>query len=166
MAWSKLLVSVAFQPHHIPRPQRREASFRHCGRERTRILSRVSFLILIFVRDHLRRSRPRVQIAKAAITGEHVRDAFFHRAVLAVPVHSTCPDVYYCAPRGIAKSLARRSSKRRRRCKSSDTKHQFRKGFQPNAHSSGFSYVFLNKHRNGKTNPDSYWPRSAAPRLI
>jgi hypothetical protein len=27
----------------------------------------------------------------------------------------------------------------------------------------GFSYAFLNKHRNGKTNPDSYSPRSAAP---
>jgi hypothetical protein len=54
--------------------------------------------MMIFVRDHLRRSRPRVQIAKAAITGDHVWDAFFYRAVLAVPVHGTCPDVYYCAP--------------------------------------------------------------------
>jgi hypothetical protein len=93
-------------------------------------VSRVAFLV--FVGNYLRRSRPRVQIAKAAITGDHVRDAFFYRAVLAIPVHVTCPDVYYCAPRGIAKSLARRSSKRRRRYKSSDTKRQFRKGFQHN----------------------------------
>ena len=98
-------------------------------------VSRVSFQ---FVRDYLSRARPWVQIAKAAITSDHVRDAFFYRAVLAVPVHSTCPDVYYCAPRGITKSLARRSSKRRCRSKSSDTKCQFRKGFQHDEPSSDF----------------------------
>ena len=49
-------------------------------------VSRVS--ILIFVRDYLRRSRPRVQIAKAAITGEYVAQmvARLECAVLAVPV--------------------------------------------------------------------------------
>jgi hypothetical protein len=100
------------------------------------ICSRVSFLM--FVCDYPRRTRPWVQIAKPAITGEHVRDAFFYRAVLAVPVHGACPDVYYCAPRGIAKSFAWRSSKRRCRCKSSDTKCQFRKGFLRDESSSSF----------------------------
>jgi hypothetical protein len=87
----------------IDSPRRRETAGRHCGREGTRTLSRVSFL-MIFVRDHLRRSWPRVQIAKAAITGEYVTQmvARLECGVLAVPVHGACPDVYYCAPRGIA----------------------------------------------------------------
>jgi hypothetical protein len=116
----------------IPRQSKAAGSGggQHFGREGARNLSRVSFLILIFVRDYLRRSRPWVQIAKAAIAGQHIRIARLESAVLAIPVHSACPDVYYCSPRGITKSLARRSSKRRRRCKSSDTKPHFRKGFQ------------------------------------
>jgi hypothetical protein len=66
---------------------------------------------LIFVRDYLRRSRPGVQIAKAAITGEYVTQmvARLECGVLAVPVHSARPDVYYCAPRSITTSSARSS---------------------------------------------------------
>ena len=93
-----------------------------------------------FVGDYLRRSRRRVQIAKAAITGEYVTQmvARLERGVLAVPVHIALSGINYRAPRGIAKSLARRSSKRRRRRKSSDTKRQFRQGFQHNDPLLGF----------------------------
>jgi hypothetical protein len=49
----------------------------------------------VSVGDYLRRSRPRVQIAKAAITGEYVTQmvARLECAVLAVPVHGACSDV-------------------------------------------------------------------------
>ena len=71
----------------LDRPRWREAAFGHCGGQRHPHLSNVSFLILIFVKDRLRRCRPRVQGAKAAITCNHVRGAFPDRTVLAVPVH-------------------------------------------------------------------------------
>ena len=58
--------------------------------------------------------------------------------VLAVPINGACPDVNHRAPRGIAIGMAWRSSKRRRRRKSSDTKRQFRKGFQHNEPLLGF----------------------------
>ena len=82
----------------------------------------------MFVRDYLRWARPWVHVAKAAIS-QRVRIARRKRAVLAVPVHLTFA-VYYCAPGSIAKSSAGRSSKRCCCCKSSDTKYQFRRGFQ------------------------------------
>src|SRR5215469_17950458 len=56
--------------------------------------------LLMLVRDWIRRAGPRVQIAKSAITRDHVRNAFLHSAVLAVPVHVSF-EVYYCAPRGV-----------------------------------------------------------------
>src|SRR4029077_5979278 len=90
------------------------------------IFSRMSSLM--FVCDCLRRTRPRVQIAKAAIAGDHVRDTFFYRAVLAVPVHVPL-EAYYCAPGGITISSAGRSSEPGCRSKGSDTNRQFRKGF-------------------------------------
>jgi hypothetical protein len=98
----------------------------------------MSFLMAIG--DYLRRSRPRVQIAEAAITGEYVTQmvADLECGVLAVPVHIALSGIYYRAPRGIAKGMAWRSSKRRRRCKSSDTKRQFRQGFQHNEPLRGF----------------------------
>ena len=71
----------------LGRPRWREAAFSHCGGQRHPRLSNVSLLILIFVRDRLRRCRPRVQGAKAAITCNHVQGAFPDRTVLAVPVH-------------------------------------------------------------------------------
>jgi len=95
---------------------------------RSDLIIRVSFLIS--VRDYLRRTWPRVQIAKTAITGDHVRAAFFYRAILAVPVHVTCPNVYYCTPRSITKSSTGRGSEPRRRQKGGDANHQFRKGFR------------------------------------
>ena len=85
---------------------------------------------LVSVRDYLRRTWPRVQIAKTAITGDHVRTAFFYRAILAVPVHVTCLNVYYRTPRGITKSSARGSSEPRCQCKGSDSDGHFRKGFR------------------------------------
>jgi hypothetical protein len=54
----------------------------------------VSFLML--VRDWIRWSRPRVQIAKSAITGNDIRIARPESAVLAVPVHFSFA-VYYRA---------------------------------------------------------------------
>jgi len=73
------------------------------------------------------RSRPRVQSAKAAITGDYVRAAFLNRAVLAVPVHVSA-ESYYRAPGGITISSAGRSSEPRRRRKGNDANCQFRKG--------------------------------------
>jgi hypothetical protein len=92
-------------------------------------VSRVSFLI--FVRDYLRRSRPRVQIAKAAITGEYVTQmvARLECGVLAVPVHGALSDVNHRAPRGITISSAGRSPKRHRGGERSNAKCQFRNGF-------------------------------------
>ena len=67
-------------------------------------VSRVAFLV--FVGNYLRWTRPRIQIAKATITGDHIRNAFFYRAVLAVPIHGAGPDVYYCTPRRVTISSA------------------------------------------------------------
>jgi hypothetical protein len=65
-----------------------QVAFSHRGQRKAPVLiARIVFYILIFVRDYLSRSRPRVQGAKAAVTRDHVRDAFPNRAVLAVPVH-------------------------------------------------------------------------------
>ena len=99
-------------------------------RDLTRLsVSRVA--VLIFVRDYLRRSRPRVQIAKAAITSEYVAQmvARLEREILTVPIHGACPDVNNRAPGGIAISSARRSPKRHRRGERSNAKRQFRYGF-------------------------------------
>jgi hypothetical protein len=113
-------------------------------------VSRVSFLI--FVRDYLRRSGPRVQIAKAAITGEYVTQmvARLECAVLAIPVHSACPDVNHRAPRGITISSARRGPKRHRRGERSTAQCQFRKGF---CHTVPHWFPVVLKHPKGKTNP-------------
>ena len=99
-----------------------------------------------FVGDYLGWSRPRVQIAKTAITCNDIRIGRLESAILAVPV-SIFSDAIDCAPGGIAISSAGCSSKRRRRCKSSDTKYQFRECFQHDEPSVGLC-VFLNKHRN------------------
>jgi hypothetical protein len=81
-----------------------------------------------FARVFFERSGPRVQITKATITREHVRYAFLHRAVLAVPL-SISPEVDYCAPWSITKSSACRGSEAHYRRKGSNTKRQFRKTF-------------------------------------
>ena len=52
------------------------------------------------VRDYLRRSGPRVQVAKASVATNHIRIAGLECAVLAVPVH-VFSEVYDCAPGGI-----------------------------------------------------------------
>jgi hypothetical protein len=92
------------------------------------LVLRVAFRL--FVGDYLRRSRPRVQIAKAAITGEYVAQmvARLECTVLAVPVHSALSDVNHRAPRGITISCAGRGPKRHRRGERSHAKCQFRKG--------------------------------------
>jgi hypothetical protein len=104
---------------------------------------------LVFVGNYLGWSRPRVQIAKAAIAGEYITQmvARLECGVLAVPVHSTGANVYHRAPGRVTKSSAGRSSKRCRRGKSSDTKYQFRQDFQ---HDEPFVSLLgiLNKHRN------------------
>ena len=87
---------------------------------------------LVFVRDCLSWSRRRVQIAKAAIAREYITQmvARLECGVLAVPVHSALSDINYRAPRSITTSSAGRGSDPRCRCKSRDTKCQFRKGFR------------------------------------
>ena len=99
----------------------------------------------MFVADYLRRSRRRVQIAKATIAGEYITQMVTRLkcGVLAVPVHSARSDINYRTPRGIAKGMAWRSSKRRCRCKSSDTKREFRNRFQHNEALLGFRISLL-----------------------
>jgi len=91
-------------------------------------LSVTLVLFLMLVRDWIRWTRPRVQIAKSAITGNDIRIARLESAVLAVPIHLSFA-VYYRAPGGIAISSAGRSSKRRCGRKSRETKYQFCRGF-------------------------------------
>jgi hypothetical protein len=95
------------------------------------------------VRGGLRRSRPRVQIAKAAITGEYVTQmvARLECGVLAVPVDVAWRDFYYCTPGGIARGVAGRSSEPSRRHKGGDTNCQFRKGFRHDDPSFVFWYL-------------------------
>ena len=106
---------------------------------------------LVFVRDYLRWARPWVHVAKAAIS-QPVRIARLKSAVLAVPVRLTFA-VYYCAPGSIAKSSAGRSSKRCRRCKSSDTKYQFRRGFQHDERSLPGPHVNTRRGSNATSIP-------------
>ena len=110
---------------------------------RNLLVLRVTFRV--FVGDYLRRFRRWVQIAKAAIAGEYITQmvARLECGVLAVPVHSARSDINYRAPGGIAKGMAWRSSKRRRRCKNSDTKREFRKAFQHNEGFLGFRIFLL-----------------------
>ena len=117
--------------HHFAKNRLRQLG--DVGRDPAHLLVlRVAFRV--FVGDYRRRSRPRVQIAKAAIAGKYITQmvARLECGVLAVPVHSARSDINYRAPRGIAKGMAWRSSKRRRRCKSSDTKREVREAFQHN----------------------------------
>ena len=69
---------------------------------------------------------------KTLIAGEYVTQmvARLDRGVLAVPVHSAGADGYHRTPGSIAISSAGRSSKRRCRCNSGNTKYQLRKCFQ------------------------------------
>jgi hypothetical protein len=126
LGWASLAPDIACLAQ-LPQKIRELGDIR---RDQTRLsVSRVSFLI--FVRDCLRRSRPRVQIAKAAITGEYVTQmvARLECAVLAVPVHGSLSDINYRAPGGITISSAGRSPKRHRGGEHSNAKCQFRKGF-------------------------------------
>src|SRR5215468_11139096 len=80
------------------------------------------------VGGYLRRPRPRVQIAKAAITGEYVTQmvARLECGVLAVPVHSAGTDIYHRAPRGIAIGMARSSPQARYSSNDGDGSRQSR----------------------------------------
>jgi hypothetical protein len=84
----------------------------------------VSFLML--VRDWIRWTRPRVQIAKSAITGNDIRIARLESAVLAVPVNFSFA-VYHRAPGGVTISLTGRSSEARYDRNGSDTNCQVRR---------------------------------------
>jgi hypothetical protein len=128
-------------------------------------VSRVSFLV--FVTDYLRRPRPRVPLAKAAVTGEDVTQmvARLECAVLAIPVHSARPDANHRAPRCITISSARRDPKRHRRGERSNAQCQFRKGF---CHTVPHWFPVVLKHRKGKTNPleqetPAVWHPRASP---
>jgi hypothetical protein len=102
------------------------------------------------VRDYLRRPRPRVQIAKAAITGEYVAQmvARLECGVLAVPVHTALPDINYRAPRGIARGHDVAAAR------AATPNVSFARVFSTTTPFSGFLSLLLDKHRNGKTNPD------------
>src|SRR5262245_4880150 len=86
----------------------------------------VSFLMLVY--DRVGGTGPRVQIAKAAITGDYIRNTFFYRSVLAVPV-SISSDAIDCAPGRIAIGSAGRSTEPHCRQNGSHDQCQCRKGF-------------------------------------
>ena len=93
---------------------------------------------------------------RAAQTGPR---QFISLAILAaIRGASSRPDSLACA---IARAASRCSPRSVALVRIVRGASKFRKGFQHNE-PPRVSYVFLNKHRNGKTNPDSYWPRSAA----
>src|SRR6516162_6945359 len=106
----------------------------------------VSFLML--VRDWIRWTRPRVQIAKSAITGNDIRIARLESAVLAVPVHFSFA-VYHRAPGGVTVSLTGGSSGPCYNRNGSETDCQFRRDFCQRRSLLGF----FSQHRNGKINP-------------
>jgi hypothetical protein len=131
---------------------RRELSFRArwVSASVGRLVVTVSFLML--VRDWIRWARPRVQIAKSAITRDHVRNAFLHSTVLAVPVHVSF-EVYHCAPGSVTISSTGCISEACYDRNGSDTNCQFRRGFCHDNLSLA-SFECFSKHRNGKINPD------------
>ncbi len=114
------------------------------------ILSRVSSLM--FIGDCLGRTRPRVQIAKAAIARDHVRDAFFHCTVLAVPVDVSL-EIYYCAPGGITISSAGRSPNHVTATAAARPIVSFARVFAT-TNPPWFCISSLKEHHNGKLNPD------------
>ena len=123
-----------------PRSATAPAAWRCSPRSAAHLLVlRVAFRVS--VGDYLRWSRPRVQITKAAITGEYVTQmvARLECRVLAVQVRTAPSDTNLGAPRGIAISSAGRSPKRHRPGECSNAKCQFRKDF---CHE-GASFVFI-----------------------
>jgi site-specific recombinase XerD len=64
---------------------------------------------------HRRRTRPRVQVAKAAIAGQHIWNALFNRVVFAVPMHVAIAAFCYRAPWSVPKSLTGWNVETRRR---------------------------------------------------
>src|SRR5215831_6621591 len=86
-------------PGRVHRGERRWRAPMKVAPEQELILWWVSFLMLVY--DRVGASGPRVQIAKAAITGDYIRNTFFYRSVLAVPV-SISSDAIDCAPGRIA----------------------------------------------------------------
>jgi hypothetical protein len=82
----------------------------------------------MLINDCVGRPRPGVQIAKAAITSNYIRNARFDRTVLAVPV-SIFSDAIDRAPGGIAKSSAGGSSEPCCRHSNNQTNYQLREGF-------------------------------------
>ena len=117
------------------------------------ILSHVSFLMLI--NDCVGRPRPGVQIAKAAITSNYIRNAFFDRTVLAVPV-SIFSDAIDCAPGGVAISSAGRSFEPCCRHNNNQTNYQLARVFATVFATTTllrFRVSSLNQHRNEKINP-------------
>jgi hypothetical protein len=141
ICWERILVKV--RRHRFPKERCRFSSC--CSmqsrrftiadgfavnspRSGARSVSRVSFSR--FVRDCLRRARPRVQIAEAPVASEDVTQmvARLECGILAVPVHGAGPDINHRAPRGITISSARRGPKRHRRGERSTAQCQFQKG--------------------------------------
>jgi hypothetical protein len=105
----------------------------------------VSFLMLVC--DWIRWIRPRVQIAKSAITGDDIRIARLESAILAVPVHFSFA-VDYRAPGGVTISLTGRSSEPCCDRNGSDTNCQFRRDFCHDDPSLASS-MCLSQHRPG-----------------
>ena len=118
------------------------------------ILSHVSFLMLI--NDCVGRPRPGVQIAKAAITSNYIRnDSSTVRYLLAVPV-SIFSDAIDCAPGGVAISSAGRSFEPCCRHNNNQTNYQLARVFATVFATTmplRFRVSSLNQHRNEKINP-------------
>src|SRR5580704_18259473 len=62
-------------------------------------------LALAAIRARRRRSRPRIEIAKTAVAGDHVRRAFFDCTIFAIPDH-VAAEILHRAPRRVAERVA------------------------------------------------------------
>jgi hypothetical protein len=101
---------------------------------------------LILIRDDLGWSRPRVQIAKAAITGEYVTQTVAR--LECGPVHTALSGINYRAPRASPKARLGEVPNAVAAARAA-TPANFAEVFATTV-LTWFSYFFQNKHRNGK----------------
>jgi len=66
--------------------------------------SRVSLVIMAWRRPVSRRHETRIDVAEAAIAGDHVRRAVFDGAKFAIPHHVAGAEILHRAPRRIAEA--------------------------------------------------------------
>ena len=82
----------------------------------------------------------RIEVAEAAIAGNDIRRAFFHRTILTIPIDITVANLDDRAPRRIAEGTAGASNKRYRHRHHGRRRHQFDDDFH-------FTYILGRKAR-------------------